>query len=194
MASGTTYITYTKSNSCSKTVTVTVNANVICATYNGDYFKNTGSTSTGGSATVTLIYNITGTGSCNNISGLAASDFTISSDAGGNVSYGAKTYNSGVLTIPATITLAPTAYSITVQFTLGINNSNFTFGACLDVPLVTVSTKSGDFLTGGGFVIPTNSYSKKLNSNANGLKNSFGFNVKWNKSFTNLQGNFNTIN
>jgi Ig-like domain CHU_C associated/Bacterial Ig-like domain (group 2) len=196
VAAGTANITYTNSNGCSRTVTVTVNARIICATFNGDYFKNTASTTTGGTASVTLSYNISGAGTCNNIGGLAASDFivTFSADPGiGSVTLGTKTYVSGILTIPATITLQNNAYSGTVQFTLSINNSNFTIGDCLDVPLVTVSTKAEGFVTGGGYIIPTNAGGSKGTTGVNGSKNNFGFNIKWNRALNKLQGNWNTI-
>jgi hypothetical protein len=50
---------------------------------------------------------------------------------------------------------------------------------------------SGGFITGGGYTVVTSSagtYPGDPNSH-----NNFGFNVKYNKSNTNLQGNINTI-
>jgi hypothetical protein len=49
----------------------------------------------------------------------------------------------------------------------------------------------GDFITGGGYVIPTQS--SGLYASDAGRKTNFGFNVKYNKSGTNLQGNMNFI-
>ena len=178
------------------TVTVTVNPNTFCATYSGDYFANTASTSTGGSAVVTLKYNISGTGSCNNLSGLTVSNFTIaivSDPSIGSVVVvpGSTTYSGGVFTTKYTITLASSAYSGTVQFTLGLNNSNFSISAdCSDNPLVTVSTMVTGFVTGGGFIIPVNSGGTIGGTPVNGLRNNFGFNIKSGKK---LQGNWNTI-
>ena len=58
--------------------------------------------------------------------------------------------------------------------------------------VIQVYQATGDFITGGGYL--------KLTSNSNGAKpgdaltkNNFGFNVKYNKGGTNLQGNINTI-
>jgi hypothetical protein len=179
-------------------VTVNYAANVVCAGYNGAYFANTGSVNAGGSATVNLVYNISeySSANCHNISGLTANSFTVTPNPSNaaTIDYSKASYVGGVYTVPATITIPNNQYSITVEFTLGFTTSAYVFSnTCLDVPLVTVSSNSNDFVTGGGFVIPQGSYSKKPNSNADGLKNNFGFNVKWNKSMTNLQGNFNTI-
>jgi hypothetical protein len=178
------------------TVTVTVNPNALCAQYSGDYFANTASTTTGGSAVVTLKYNISGTGTCNNISGLVVGDFKItyvSDPSIGSVQIvaGYPTYIGGVFTTKYTITLSPSAYSGTVQFTLGLNNNNYSIsGDCSDNPLVTVSTKVTGFVTGGGFIIPTNSGGTIGGISVNGLRNNFGFNIKSGKK---LQGTWNTI-
>jgi hypothetical protein len=102
---------------------VTVQKNIICASYAGDLFANTSSTSTGGTANVILKFTISASGGCNNVNALTAPNFTITADQTG-VSYGTKQYLAGVLTIPATINLPSNAYSETVQFTLGVNNSN----------------------------------------------------------------------
>jgi len=63
--------------------------------------------------------------------------------------------------------------------------------------VVTVSAPANDFVTGGGFIIPTSSIFNRTGStganNANGFKNNFGFNIKWNKTLKNLTGNWNTI-
>ncbi|HEX3386260.1 MAG TPA: T9SS type A sorting domain-containing protein, partial [Mucilaginibacter sp.] len=65
--------------------------------------------------------------------------------------------------------------------------------ACEDVATeVTVSTRTSDFVTGGGFVVL--SAGSGTYKGDPGSKNNFGFNVKWNKSLTNLQGGgFNSI-
>ncbi|MGZ3955269.1 MAG: T9SS type A sorting domain-containing protein, partial [Flavisolibacter sp.] len=76
---------------------------------------------------------------------------------------------------------------------------------CTDNPMVTVSSNAGDFVTGGGYIIPPGTTSctgsttsllkgaPNTTATANGLKNNFGFNIKWNKSLKNLQGNWNTV-
>ncbi|HEY9343226.1 MAG TPA: T9SS type A sorting domain-containing protein, partial [Hanamia sp.] len=180
------------------TVTVTADPNSLCASYNGDYFANTASTTTGGSAIVTLIYNISSDPnvSCNNINALTADDFNLTiipDNTVGSVVLvpNSKTYTNGVLTIKYTITLSPSAYSGTVQFTLG-TSGNFTIDPdCSDNPLITVSTKVDGFVTGGGFIIPGKSGGSIGGSPVNGLRNNFGFNIKLNKG--KLQGNWNTI-
>jgi hypothetical protein len=65
-------------------------------------------------------------------------------------------------------------------------------GTCGDVrSVVTVSKPLDDFITGGGYLQLTSSSGIKAGDI--GTKNNFGFNVKFNKSKTNLQGNINTI-
>jgi hypothetical protein len=200
---GTATITYTVQGcngpyTASKSVTISPNS--LCTQYSGDYFKNTGSTELGGSANVTLVYNISAdpNSSCNNLSDLTSNSFTISSDAGSNVNYGPLVYNSTThtVTIPATISVPNNAYSISVTFTLGTTSNYNISGTCSDNPVVTVSANSEGFVTGGGFIIPTNSggrLSKFFGSNTiNGLKNNFGFNIKTNKAGK-LQGNWNTV-
>ena len=185
---------------------LTVSPNVICAKYEGDYFANTGLTGMGGSATVTLIYKISGSqgSTCNDISGLNAANFDthfkITPPSGPVVVYGTKTYtydpvaNIGTLTIPATITVPSNAYSTIVEFKLETQtNSNYSINSnCTDNPLVTVSSKADGFVTGGGFIIPTNAGGAIGTIGVNGLKNNFGFNFKFNKTGK-PQGNWNTI-
>jgi hypothetical protein len=193
------------STKCSNTVsnqsaTITVSPTVLCVQYNGDYFVNTTSTGTGGSAVVTVTYNITATGTCSNISGLSASDFIITPDADANVQtvtlVEAVSYTNGVLTAKYNI-LLKAVYSGTVGFTLSLGTpSNYTIpSTCSDNPLVTVSAKTTDFVTGGGYIIPINSGGtpgKTIGgAEVNGLKNNFGFNIKYNKGGK-LQGNWNT--
>jgi subtilisin-like proprotein convertase family protein len=72
--------------------------------------------------------------------------------------------------------------------------------------LVTVAKPEGDFITGGGYLIEEASYGGIVTFTdalgnvqqvqldvADGSKMNFGFNVKYNKQFTNLQGNFTGI-
>jgi len=56
---------------------------------------------------------------------------------------------------------------------------------------INVSKPMGEFITGGGYLVLTNSNGIKKGDV--GSNNNFGFNVKWNKSLKNLQGNMNTI-
>ncbi len=57
--------------------------------------------------------------------------------------------------------------------------------------VVTVARPDGDFITGGGHI--TNENSAGTHAGGNGLKTHFGFNIKFNKKMTNLQGHFKAI-
>jgi len=66
------------------------------------------------------------------------------------------------------------------------------YTATPDTVVVTVSKPIGtNFITGGGYVVLSNS-AGQLAGDA-GTKTNFGFNVKYNKGGTNLQGNINII-
>lgn len=78
------------------------------------------------------------------------------------------------------------------QFTIGIRvNNYYTRNAGEENTIVTVSKPLNDFITGGGYLVLTNSAGQKAGTA--GTKNNFGFNVKFNKRGTNLQGNINSI-
>ena len=180
---------------------VTVAVTSMCTSYSGDYFANTGTTTTGGSATVTLKYNILTdvTAACSNISGLTVGDFKITVTSQGNtigsvtLVAGSASYSGGIYTAKYTIALTSTGYSGSVLFELGLNNTNFSInGNCSDNPVVTVSTNSAGFVTGGGYILPANSGGTIGGTLVNGLKNNFGFNIKSGNSGR-LQGNWNTI-
>lgn len=64
-------------------------------------------------------------------------------------------------------------------------------GDCDGEAVVTVGKPSSDFISGGGFVLLENPMG--LAAGDIGSKNNFGFNVKYNRKMTNLQGNINTI-
>jgi len=57
--------------------------------------------------------------------------------------------------------------------------------------VIEVYQPNGDFITGGGYLVLTNS--NGLKAGDAGSKNNFGFNVKYNKGGSNLQGTINTI-
>ena len=59
------------------------------------------------------------------------------------------------------------------------------------ITVVTVYKPLGDFVTGGGYIIPTQSGGTYASTP--GLKMNFGLNVKYNKKGTNLQGGVNMI-
>jgi hypothetical protein len=187
---------------------ITVKRNVLCSSYSGDYFANTGLTTAGGSATVTVAWSVSSSPNppnvCNSMSGLALSDFIVTPSKDASVTdvslvNGSATFINGIYSAKYTISLKSTEFSGTVIFNLGTNtNSNYEISSnCVDNPIVTVSSKSDGFVTGGGFVIPTNaggSLATPVNgiNPINGLKNNFGFNMKYNKAGK-LQGNWNTI-
>ncbi|MEO6732074.1 MAG: T9SS type A sorting domain-containing protein [Ferruginibacter sp.] len=80
-----------------------------------------------------------------------------------------------------------------IETTVGIivNNGYYIRDNTSDNIVVTVYKPNGDFITGGGYIVPTQSVGS-MKSDV-GAKTNFGFNVKFNKSGTNLQGNMNII-
>ncbi|MCK5217385.1 MAG: PKD domain-containing protein, partial [Methanosarcinales archaeon] len=78
------------------------------------------------------------------------------------------------------------------DFTIGIVvNDYYTRDASADNSIVTISKPLDDFITGGGYLIMTNS--SGLYPADAGTKANFGFNVKYNKKGTNLKGRVNII-
>lgn len=80
-----------------------------------------------------------------------------------------------------------TTYSISAEVTGYYANAP---GDCWAASEVTVSKPLGEFITGGGNLLLENSAGIKAGDA--GTKNSFGFNVKFTKKLTSLQGNINT--
>jgi hypothetical protein len=80
-----------------------------------------------------------------------------------------------------------------LETTVGIivDNGYYVRNSQADNVVVTVYKPNGDFITGGGYIVPTKSVGS-MKGDA-GSKTNFGFNVKFNKSGTNLQGNLNFI-
>ncbi|MGH7863346.1 MAG: hypothetical protein ACREQB_00025, partial [Candidatus Binataceae bacterium] len=74
-----------------------------------------------------------------------------------------------------------------------IVNGYYTRNSAEENEIVTVSKPLANFITGGGYLVLSNSSSAGQTAGAPGSKNNFGFNVKYNKNKTNLQGNINTI-
>ena len=78
------------------------------------------------------------------------------------------------------------------SYTVGIIVGNYyTRNTSDDNTVVTVSKPYTSFITGGGYLVMQSSAG--LYAGQPGTKNNFGFNVKYNKSGTNLQGNINAI-
>ncbi|MBK5272059.1 MAG: T9SS type A sorting domain-containing protein, partial [Bacteroidia bacterium] len=78
-------------------------------------------------------------------------------------------------------------------FTVGIivDNGYYIRSTSDDNTVVTIYKPVGDFITGGGYIVPTLSIGS-MKSDV-GRKTNFGFNVKFNKKGNNLQGNMNII-
>jgi len=76
------------------------------------------------------------------------------------------------------------------QYTIRVEVSGY-YTAEEETQVLNVYKPLNDFVTGGGYIIPTKS-SGTYASDA-GRKTNFGFNVKYNKSGKSLQGNINTI-
>jgi len=78
------------------------------------------------------------------------------------------------------------------SFTVGIVVGNYyTRDASEDNVVVTVYKPVGDFITGGGFILPDNSAGQYASTD--GLKTNFGYNVKYNKKGKKLRGHMNII-
>jgi hypothetical protein len=179
-----------------------INTANACVTYNGDLFKSTGSSS-GGSTTITLSVVI------------AKNPSTAPGDIGTAL---IQFFDGNTPIIPTTTypLMKSTTSSTSTQVTYSIQYPVSLSGALsktLDIKweiagnyspnalcselmtAVTVSAAAADFSTGGGYIF------NNLSSGTVGMnttsepksKNNFGYNVKWNKSLSNLQGNFNTI-
>jgi len=70
-------------------------------------------------------------------------------------------------------------------------NDYYTRDASADNTIVTISKPLNEFITGGGYLIMSNS--SGLYPADAGTKANFGFNVKYNKKGTNLKGRVNII-
>ncbi|WPR70278.1 MBG domain-containing protein [Flavobacterium sp. NG2] len=79
-----------------------------------------------------------------------------------------------------------------MDYTIGIEvGGYYKRNSSEDNVVITVYKPTGDFITGGGYIVPTQSAGSYA-SDA-GRKTNFGFNVKYNKSGKSLQGNMNFI-
>ena len=78
------------------------------------------------------------------------------------------------------------------SFTIGVLvDGCYTRNNSFDDAVVTVARPDGDFITGGGYLVNDNSFGPF--AGGDGLRTNFGFNVKFNKKLTNLQGKFTAI-
>jgi hypothetical protein len=87
-----------------------------------------------------------------------------------------------------------TSLSADLDVTWEISGNYKSGSSCSETrTVVTVSSLANDFATGGGYIMNTGSTGTVGINGGTASKNNFGFNVKWNKSMSTLQGNFNTI-
>ena len=79
------------------------------------------------------------------------------------------------------------------SFTIGIivDTGYYIRDSSEDDTVVTIYKPVGDFITGGGYIIPDASAGQYASTD--GLKTNFGFNVKYNKKGTKLKGHMNVI-
>jgi MBG domain/MBG domain (YGX type) len=104
----------------------------------------------------------------------------------GDTKTGTATYNWN--TSISGCSQAPCSQSITVGVEV---TGYYTYVGSDDDTVVTVAQAGSNFITGGGYLVmqnPSGQYPGQVGTKAN-----FGFNVKYNKNGTNLQGNINTI-
>jgi len=94
---------------------------------------------------------------------------------------------TGVISLAKVVAMTKTSGSET--FTFQVIVDGYYEGATETV--ITVYVPTGDFITGGGHIIPTTSVGTYPSDS--GTKTNFGFNVKFNKKGTNLQGKLNFI-
>ena len=187
------------------TNTLTINKEDAWVDYTGDIMKATASSSTR-SATVELRANIFDI----SVPGDAAYDAFPGDIRNAKVKFVNR--ESGVDIsdwIPVTTLLNPTDTKVgTVSYNHLVNlptNADYIFlnvGVIVDNgyyirnnqddnTVVTVYLPVGDFITGGGYIVPTQSIGTMASTP--GKKMNFGFNVKFNKTGKNLNGNMNII-
>jgi len=102
---------------------------------------------------------------------------------------------------PADPQTGTASYNWTVTLPNNSNSESYTIGTIVhgfygrnmstDNTVVTVSLPQNDFLTGGGYLV--NQSSAGLYAGDPGEKTNFGFNVKFNRQLTNLQGKATVI-
>ncbi|MDO3627646.1 MBG domain-containing protein, partial [Mucilaginibacter sp. BT774] len=168
--------------------TLSINKLAVCAAYNGVMFANTDVSLSSTHVNLSIVINAAGGADART----ATVKFTTDNNGGPY---------TAVLDPSSTAALAIYNYSMLddigtnlskttlVAWTIDGNFLNST--ACSEANTeVTVSSRTSDFLTGGGFVVMgAGGYpSAGTYAGAPNTKTNFGFNVKWNKTLTNIQG------
>lgn len=186
-------------------ITITVTKEDARAGYTGALFVSTESTSSL-KATVTLsatVQDITATSE-------AAGDTDFGDIRNATVTFINRDTNTAIATVPvglvnlsdtktgtATynwVTNIPSCSSPPCYTTVTIGvivNNYYTRNDSADDTVVTIAQPGNNFITGGGYLI--NEASDGLYPGDDAKKTNFGFNVKYNKKGTNLQGNINVI-
>ncbi|TWI48062.1 putative secreted protein (Por secretion system target), partial [Flavobacterium glaciei] len=187
------------------TNTLTINKEDAWVDYTGDIMKATASSSTR-SATVALKANIFDI----SVPGNPAYDVFPGDIRNAKVKFVNRESGADISGwIPVTTLLNPTDTKVgTVSYNHTVNlpsNADYIFlnvGVIVDNgyyirnnqddnTVVTVYLPVGDFITGGGYIVPTQSIGTMASTS--GKKVNFGFNVKFNKTGKNLNGNMNII-
>ncbi|SHJ03380.1 Por secretion system C-terminal sorting domain-containing protein, partial [Algibacter luteus] len=114
------------------------------------------------------------------------------------------TFDSGWLDVNDLID--PVTGTVSYEWATSISGNNtsesFTIGIIVDTgfyirnsseddTVVTIYIPTGDFITGGGYILPNASAGEYASTD--GLKTNFGFNVKYNKKGNKLKGHMNVI-
>lgn len=185
------------------TTTLTITQEDALAYYTGDTFVSTGS-STSSTATVLLsatIKDISAEGSSDTNPGdirNATVTFVIRNSSSDTPIPGCTDLPVGLVSSDTKVGVASCNWNANIgsssseTYTIGIIVNNYYKRDSSDDDLiVTVSKSLNNFITGGGYIINNNSAG--ICPGGSGKKTNFGFNVKYNKSLTNLQGNMNII-
>jgi hypothetical protein len=187
-----------------KDITITVTQEDARATYTGALYVSTSSSSSS-NATVMLAATV--------------QDISVTSDGGGDMWPGdirnatvtfinrdTNTPIAGCTNLPVGLVnpgnlqtgTATCNWNVTISgdaqdFTVGIVVNNYYTRNSADDNVVVMVAKplASNFITGGGYIVLSNS--EGLKAGDAGRKSNFGFNVKYNKSGKNLQGNINII-
>ncbi|MDB5026281.1 MAG: Fibronectin type domain protein [Mucilaginibacter sp.] len=189
--SGTDAGNYTLNGITTATTTANITPLVICASYNGVMFANTDVSLTSTNVNLSIVINTAGSVDART----ASVKFTTDNNGG---PYTAildgtnSTINQAIYYYNMPVNIGNNLSQTTqVNWTISQNFQNDI--TCSETSTdVTVSTRTTDFVTGGGFVKLTSSAGTYKGDNNS--KTNFGFNVKWNKSLSNIQGGgFNSI-
>jgi len=99
---------------------------------------------------------------------------------------------AGTVSVPLSVTLGSTEDYRFITVGIIVNYGGYYIrDNAADNVVVTVYKPSGDFITGGGYIVPTLSVGTKTSDP--GKKTNFGFTVKFGKKGINLKGNMNII-